>query len=300
PAVGSANPGDAVGLSGLRLEVAGPPVFPVEQDRDPPLWRKRTGDRTQPLKLGPKRLHLAEDAAVVDGHVRHERTVELLRAGLRRTPLEEQDPIGPARDRLQTVKPHEAGALWAVHRPPVHRAGRLLHQDPGTIGSQGTGDVVADRRPVTSVRLVERIRIAVPRGEIHLTRPLEVVERTVEGHEVGGDRDVWRHLPKDRGLHAVALEKRIAREASEIEPLGRVAVIRCAAWRQSLVSVTVGPAPDWGSPCGIGWFDRTVAPPQPLPNRVRSRLVVAFEEMAGVLVVDVPADERRMFAIALG
>src|SRR5690606_10405031 len=100
-------------------------------------------------------------------------------------------------------------------------------------------------------------------------------------------------------LHAVALEKRIAREASEIEPLGRVAVIRCAAWREHLVPVTVDLAPECGSPCGVERVDRTVARPQPLPKRDRARLVVAFEEMAGVLVVDVPGDQRRVFAIAL-
>src|SRR5258705_281846 len=58
------------------------------------------------------------------------RAVEFLRPGPRRSPLEEQDGIGAAGDRLVTAKPHDAGPLRGVPGTPVDLSRRLLHEHP--------------------------------------------------------------------------------------------------------------------------------------------------------------------------
>src|SRR5450432_213769 len=108
-----------------------PPRRPVPHDGDV-AFDPAACDLSDGFEIGTERLNLAPHPAF-GACVRNHGRMELLRARSRRAPLEKANRVGATGYMLQAVAPQLAGSFGEISGLPVHRAGRLLHQDPRPI-----------------------------------------------------------------------------------------------------------------------------------------------------------------------
>ena len=223
--------------------------------------------------------------------------MELLRPGRGLAPLEEQHAVGAAADGLVRPRAHLSRRLRRVLRAPVHGARRLLHEDPRRTAPERSHEVAHHRR-IRRRGGVGRVGIGVVRDDVDLLRPRPVVHRLEEAHEVRRDRH-RRARPDHLDLGPVAREQLVAREAVEVEQLGRVAERRRGAWRHDLLERVVSLRPERRAPGAVELLDRAVPRGEPLTERRRRHVAVAVAHVASVLVVHVPQLEGRMPRVPL-
>ena len=224
--------------------------------------------------------------------------MELLGPGDRGAPLERQHRVAAARHGLQAEAAVLARRLRYVDRPPVHRVGRLLHQDPRPAAAHRPGQVVGHGRG--HVRLgVGRVGVAVHGHHVELGRPPELVHRPEQPHEVRGDRRAWAAGGEHRPLGGVAGQQLAGAEPGEVELLGRVGERGRDPRRLDLVPGRVDLAPDRAAPGLVQPADLAVPRLEPVPERPRRPVAVAGRDVAAVLVADVPHGHGRVLAVTL-
>src|SRR5216683_1389070 len=123
-------------------------------------------------------------------------------------------------------------ALWNFSAPardwrhwknitPVHPVAGLLHQHPWAAVAERAHKVAGHRRPHAGVG-IRRVLIDVVADYVFMLRPLPVVERLEEAHEVGRDGDAGTVLGEDGVLELVTREQLVGRKTHEVELLARV------------------------------------------------------------------------------
>jgi hypothetical protein len=155
--------------------------------------------------------------------------VELLGALGGGAPLEEEDPVGAARHRLQRPQPHDARRLGDVAGAPVDGARGLLHEQPRPAVPQRAHGVGRQRAVHGRVGRIGGVRVAVVRDDVLLGRPAPQVERAAEPEHVGGDGDVRRGRPQRVALAEVAGEQRVRAEAAPVEHVPGIGLVGIAA-----------------------------------------------------------------------
>ena len=126
--VGEVGVALAQGARGVRAELEPPPARPVEHERDV-CFDPRARDLPEAGELGTEFAHFPMRAQA-GAAVRQHRRVVLLGAAARLPPLEVENGVGAAGDRLIAPQAHHSRRLRRVSRPPVDRARRLLQQQP--------------------------------------------------------------------------------------------------------------------------------------------------------------------------
>ena len=229
-----------------------------------------------------------------------QRGVELLGTRRRGPPLEEPHGVGAVGDVGQAVAQHLAGCLRRVHRLPVDRAGRVLHQQPRRAAGQSPGEVAAERQLGLRVGLGGH-QVVVGADDVLVRGPAGVVQvsKVAQRHEVRGDRHTRGHPLEHRALGQELVEQGVGGEPAVVQQLGGVARGRCLAGRQDVLEGGVALAPEAGAPRVVHRRDVAVPAPQPLPERGRAGVAVARRVVAAVLVRDVPHRQRRVVAVAL-
>jgi hypothetical protein len=225
--------------------------------------------------------------------------MELLGAAPRCPPLEIHHRVGASRHGLHRPQAVHARAFWRVARPPVDRARGLLHQVPRLAVPQRPHQITPERRVDLGV-VGLKIRVGVVRHEVLVFRPLEIIERLEEAHEVGGHRHVRGHAPQNVELRQVAAKKRIRREAAKVELLSRIGEVGRLTRRLDLVERAVALAPKRGAPGAVQGRDVAVAVLQPATEIGARYIAVTRVDMGPVFVGDMPQRERRMASVAIG
>ena len=143
---------DVVELGRVVGLVDGPPAVPVEHDRDPGLAAGRGQRPAARPASAPSAADLLVRPRPTAGVGQHRR-VELLGPGPGLPPLEELDGVGAARHGLHAQRGHLAGRLRRVVGSPVHRVGRLLHEDPGPARLERAHQVAGEGGACVRVRV---------------------------------------------------------------------------------------------------------------------------------------------------
>ncbi len=141
------------------------------------------------------------------------------------------------------------GHLGGVDRLPVHRAGRVLHEQPRAPTGQATGQVAGEGQLGAGVGegvddVVVGAHDVLERGPVVVVEQPEVVER----HEVGRDRQVGGVPPDHLVLGTVELEQGVGAEPGVVEHVGGVVERRGAPRREDVVVGRVALAPERRSP----------------------------------------------------
>ena len=217
-------------------------------------------------------------------------------AGL--SPLELQDAVGAVGHAGQGPQEELAGALGRVAPAPLDGAGRLLHEDPGAPLRQaphevtGPGDLVGGGR-------VGGVGVGVVGDDVEGLGPAPVVSGREVAHEVGGHRP-RRALPQDTGLGLHEAAQLVVAEAPPVQHLGGVGEGGHGTERGDLLQARIALGPEVGGPGGVEALDVAVALTQPGPEGLGAGGAEALGGVAAVLVADVPHDDARVVAQALG
>lgn len=284
---------------GVGVLLARPPRVPVEDDSDPGRLTLGPGDRGEGLEGLSEAGHRAEDLAVGSG-VRHHRRVVLLGAGRRLAPLEEAHRVGAVGDVHQRVTGEVARPLGHVDRLPVHGAGGVLHQEPGTATGDAADEVGGEGQLVAVLRAGHHV--VVVGDEVDLGGPVRVVHSlgVAHHHEVGGDRNTGRELAQHVPLRAQMVLQHVGGEALEVQLLGGVRVGGGQPRRQDLLPVAVALGPERRAPGVVEGVEGGVAGAQPVAEGAGGVVGVVVDVVAAELVGDVPGDQRGMVRVALG
>ena len=197
------------------------------------------------------------------------------------------------------MRAHLAGTLERIVRLPVLLARRLLHEHKGLVfeaahqivthGGQAPGRVVGG--------------IVVPRDDVHLLGPAEIIEPLVGSHQVCGNGDVRVEGADDVALHLVIFQQAVGHKAAVINGNareGRLFIVNAVAQRvgrDDLVPFVNGVTPELCIPGRIERFQCAVFFPQPDAERLLAVFAVA---LAAVLVADMPAGDVRVVRVAAG
>ena len=291
----------------VGVQPCGPRGRPVEQDRcagvDP---------RAADLADGPQDLAEPDGPAPdvrVGPRVRVHRRVVLLGARARLAPLEEQERVGAVREVGERVAVRLGRRARPVVVLPVHGRRRVLHEHPRRPAGDRADEVGGEGQLALGVR-VGRLDVVVVRdhvdarvrplaGQVHPAGVVHLVGRA-HHHEVGGARDVRRHLGEHAADVGVVGEQLVGGVALEVELLRRVGEGRRGARGEDLLELVVALGPERGPPRGVERLDRPVAALQPAAERVGGVVGVVERDVAADLVVDVPHRERRVRPVPLG
>ena len=242
--------------------------------------------------------YLPEDPGVFRACVLDHRTVELLAAAFGAPQLEELDGVRPVGQRLYALGPHLAGSLQGVIGLPVLLAGGLLHQHEG-LALQGAHQVVAHGGQAPG-RIVGGV--VIPRNNIHLLRPAEVIQPLVGAHQVGGDGSGGVAFPDGVPLHGEVAQQTVGHEATVIN--GHTGKAGLVGWNtvtqrigsHNIVPIVEGMAPEGRIPRSVQRIQCAVTLPQPDPESLFAVLTVTG---SAVFVAYVPAHHVRIAAVAL-
>src|SRR5207248_9519010 len=282
---------------GLARQPERPPRLPIEKNSYVRLALRST-DRVEARKLATQPHHLIPRRRRIKGSMRDHRAVMLLGAGPRLPPLEEHDAVRTPRQRLVAPQTHRSLVLGDVYVAPVDPVGGLLHENPRPPVTERPHQISRERRAHAGSRIAG-IWIRVVAHDVFARRPLPVIQRLEEAHEVGGHWNVRREAGEDLALALKALEQRVGRETHEVELLARIGPGWGPARRQDLVPGRVPLTPEVRSPRFVEPADRSVAFQQPGAKGSGGHVAPAGGHVAAELVADVPHGERRVPGVAL-
>ncbi|MNI33409.1 hypothetical protein D3C73_873580 [compost metagenome] len=120
-------------------------------------------------------------------HMLNDGTMILLAGADGAAELEEQHRVRTPRYRLIAPQAHYAWTLQRVVRLPVLLAWRLLHQHERLAVLQTAHQVMRHGRMAD--RCIQG-RIVIPGDNIHMLRPLEIIQLRVEAHQVSCHRNI--------------------------------------------------------------------------------------------------------------
>ncbi len=285
---------------GVAVEVGGPAGRPVEEEHHPRRVDPGPSDVGGTAEDRAELAHLAPHLGVGAG-VGEQRGVELLGAGPAGPPLEEAHRVGSPGDVTEARPQQFAGLLGDVDRLPVHRARRVLHEEPGAAAGESSHDVSAERQLMGGV-LEAMVEVVVLGDQVHLGRPGPVVHprRVRHDHEVRRHRDVRGDPAEDVALGPVVPEELVGAEPGVVELLGRVGDGRPEPGREDLLEGGVVLAPEGRSPGVVEGGHVAVAVVQPAAEGLGGGVAVAVHVVAAQLVRDVPHREGRVRGIPAG
>ena len=175
--------------AGVIAQLIAPPGIGVMDDRHGRRRHPRADDLRDRLQ-GPAQLDNLAPAGRRYTAVRQHRRMKLLGARHRGAPLEEQGGVRPPRDVLHRVAQHLAWRLGPVARLPVDGRGGVLHQHPRFTPREAAQEVGGHRELLIPPR-IGGDQVVIVRDDVHLLRPLPVVDRLVEAHREA--HEIRRH-----------------------------------------------------------------------------------------------------------
>ena len=150
------------------------------------------------------------------GGVGNDGAVQFLAVSAALAHLEKHDGICAVGNRLIALQAHDAGTLEGVVRLPVLRGRGLFHQEERFFRDR-THQVVG--HGCSGCRLIPG-GISIPGDDVQSICPFAVIQRRVESHHVGRDRDARRRGADRVGFKPAALEEAVRHETPVVEGNG--------------------------------------------------------------------------------
>ena len=209
-------------------------------------------------------------------------------------PLELEDSIRSVSEPCDGPQKELSGALGRVLGSPLHRAGALFHQQPGSTIAEAAHDVTLPCDVVCSLRICG-VRVGIISDDVTQWCPLAVVEKREGPHKIRRDwsvRIATNHFSFTFHLGTQS----VVTKATPIQHLPGVVEGGHCTGRLNFLDIPIGLGPKCSSPGPIDRLKIPVFLHEPA-SKCRSGLIIeALCRVTGVFVRNMPHDDAGMVA----
>ena len=208
--------------------------------------------------------------------------------------MELEDSIRAVSEPCDGPQKELSGALGRVLGSPLHRAGALLHQQPGSTIAETTHDVTLPCDVVRSLRICG-VWVRIIGDDVAQLCPLAVIEKREGPHEIRRDwsvRIATNHLSFTFHLGTQS----VVTKATPIQHLPGVVEGGHCTGRLNFFNIPIGLGPKCSSPGLIDRLNIPVFLHEPASKCHSGLIIETLRRVTGVFVRNVPHDDAGMVA----